>query len=371
MAVYRQELFKVTEHFVTAQATGLARYRPIFIGERRFGEAPPGVEHRVPAPLRGFARIAYNWWARPAAFLPLFADPRPALVHAHFGVDGAYALRIAKKLDLPLVTHFHGYDATVKRSALLRSGNPKWIRYARDWKRLARGGTLFIAVAEFLRQRLLERGFPEDRTVALHLGLDLRGLEATPVPEDPTILHVARLTEKKGTMDLLEAFRGVVASRPRARLTIVGDGPLRAQVEAFVREKGLADHVRLLGTLDRRADVLDQMRRARIVCLPSVTAQNGDTEGLPMVLVEAAALGRPIVATRHAGIPELVRGGQTGWLVQEHDTVALREALLSLVDNRARCTSMGREARQVVEERFELGRQVDRLEELYDRVRTS
>jgi len=369
VAVYRQELFKVTEPFVVDQALSLAHHRPLFVGERVFSSAAPtDAQVVVPRPMRLFERLRYNWLRNPSRFLELLLPHRPALVHAHFGIDAAYALPLAKNLGRPLVTTFHGYDATRSNRAFLRSANPKWITYLRCRAQLAREGDLFIAVSDFIRERLLQRGFPEERTKTLYTGVDLQRFSPSPPPESPIVLHVARLTPKKGTSDLISAMRLLRRRVPEARLMIIGDGPLRKRLEDQAAHEGVSDVVRFLGGLADRADVVEWTRRSAVACLPSVTAPDGDAEGFGMTLLEAAAMERPVVATRHGAFAEVVENGVTGLLVQERNPRELADALEAILGDPQRSRAMGVAGRRRAEAMFDLRAQTARLEREYARL---
>jgi glycosyltransferase involved in cell wall biosynthesis len=179
------------------------------------------------------------------------------------------------------------------------------------------------------------------------------------------ILHVGRLVEKKGTAQLIEAFSQVAAEFPDATLVIAGDGPLRASLQR--QAAPLGDRVQFLGPV-LRIRIADLMRRAWLLAAPSVTARDGDAEGLPNVVVEAAASGVPVVATAHAGIPEAVEDGVSGLIVAEHDPESLASALRRLLGSPDLRQAQSQAARRIAETRFDLRRQSERLEDLYDSV---
>jgi colanic acid/amylovoran biosynthesis glycosyltransferase len=150
-------------------------------------------------------------------------------------------------------------------------------------------------------------------------------------------------------------------------LVVIGDGPERGRLEK--QAAALGERVRFLGALDAGA-VAEWMQRAALLAAPSLTARDGDAEGLPTVIVEAAASALPAVATRHSGIPEAVTEGETGFLVPEGDAEALADRialLLGSIDLRER---MGRAARAMAEAKFDVHRQTAQLEDMYDRLRT-
>jgi glycosyltransferase involved in cell wall biosynthesis len=181
------------------------------------------------------------------------------------------------------------------------------------------------------------------------------------------VLHVARLVEKKGTAYLLEAFAAIREKHPQASLVIVGDGPLRERLTRHAEELALVDRVVWVGAAQHSV-VRSWLRQASVFCLPSCTALNGDSEGLPISLLEANASGVAVVATRHAGIPEAVVDDSTGLLVGERDAAALAEALDALLSSESQRKAFGERARQMTQERFDLFRQTRALEQLYEGV---
>lgn len=368
VVIYRHNLFKVSEPFIAQQAGRLRRFRPIYLGRFRFGAVPAGAESLVLMDLPGpgrVPRLLSQVLARdPRAYLRLLAGHRPALIHAHFGVEGVYALPLARRLGVPLITTFHGFDATLSTGALLCS--PVWANYPLFRKRLAREGDLFLCASSFLRGRLLAMGFPEERTRVHYIGVDPRAIPARETgAEHPWILHVARLVEVKGTEYLIRAFARVARAVPDAELIIIGDGPLRRRLRALARSLGVDGRVRFLGA-QPHAGVLEWLHRAAMLVLPSVRTRTGRMEGLGMVLLEAAAAGVPVIGTRHGGIPEVVRDGETGYLVPERDIDALAGRIEELLRDRDGQRRMGRQARALVEARFDIQAQTEALEALYD-----
>ena len=368
IAVFRHNLFKVSESFITQQAQHLRRYKPLYLGRLRYGEAPGGADSLVLRDLRGpwpLARIGWQMVTRnPAPYQRLLADRRLALIHAHFGVEAVYALPLAKRLGIPLVTTFHGFDATLSTAALLAS--PAWASYPLFRHRLGRQGDLFLCASGFIRNRVLAMGFPEARTRVHYIGVDCRAIQPRdPAEETATILHVARLVEVKGTRYLIRAFDRLARRSADVELAIAGDGPLKRSLQALVKSLGLERRVWFLGALPH-AQVLAWMRKAAMLVLPSVRTSTGRVEGLGMVLLEAAAAGVPAVGSRIGGIPEGIVDGQTGFLVPEKDPEALARRMADLLDDPAMRLGMGARARAFVEERFEIGRQTDILETFYD-----
>jgi len=368
VGIFRHNLFKLSEPFIAQQAQRLQRYRPLYLGRLRYGAPPPGAEALALEDLAPQMRLLPAAWhmlsASPHPYLHMLQGRRPDLIHAHFGVEGVYALPLAARLGVPLVTTFHGFDATLSPAGLL--ANPAWARYALGRGRLARQGSLFIAASNFLREKLLALGFPPARVVVHYIGVDPSSIAPRPAAqEEPVLLHVARLEEVKGTSFLIRAFARIAPQHPHARLVIIGDGKLRHSLERLARETGFAERISFLGAQSHE-EVLGWMRRAAMLVLPSVKTQSGREEGLGMVMLEAAATGVPGIGSRVGGIPEGIAEGETGFLVPERDPEALSAAIGTLLATPALRQRMGEQARRRVERLFDIRRQTAALEDIYD-----
>lgn len=368
VAIYRHNLFKLSEPFITRQADFLQRYHPLYLGRLRYGAPPPGADVLALDALAPQMRLLPAAWhmlsASPHPFLYSLAGRHLDLIHAHFGVDGVYALPLAARLGIPLVTTFHGFDATLGSLGLLT--NPAWTRYALQRGALARRGTLFLAASKFLRDKLLALDFPPERVLVHYIGVDTQSITLRHFAhEEPVILHVARLEEVKGTEWLIRAFAGVATQHPQARLVIIGEGKLRKKLQKLAGETGVADRIMFLGARPHQ-EVLAWMQRAAMVVLPSVKTASGREEGLGLVLLEAAASGVPGIGTRVGGIPEGIAEGETGFLVPERDVESLSIAMGTLLANPPLRQRMGQAARNRVERLFDMRRQTASLEDIYD-----
>ena len=370
VVIYRHNLFRLSEPFITQQAGLLQRYHPIYMGRLRYGVPPAGADVLALEDLAPRLRLLPAAWhmlsANPHPYEYSLAGRRPDLIHAHFGVEGVYALPLAARLGVKLITTFHGFDATLGPLGLL--SNPAWARYALQRGRLAKHGALFLAASNFLRDKLLALDFPPERVLVHYIGVDTKSIQPRNfAQEEPIILHVARLEEVKGTEWAIRAFARVAASSPAARLVIIGAGKLRGKLQKLARETGFADRINFLGARPH-VEVLDWMRRAAMVVLPSVKTQSGREEGLGLVLLEAAASGVPGIGTRVGGIAEGIAEGETGFLVPERDVDSLSIAMATLLANPPLRQRMGTAARTRVEQFFDLHRQTAYLEDIYDAV---
>ncbi len=316
-----------------------------------------------------YGAVAARWFKLTGfspSFLAKIRNIKPAVIHAHFEESGLAALPLARELDIPLITTFHGYDATATQSA---TGPRKILDqiYGRQRQRLQQEGSLFIAVSEFIRQKLIARGYPAERIATVPIGVDVDLF--TPQqeePKTPMVLFVGRLVEKKGVTYLLSAMAQVARTNKNVRLVIIGDGPLMPALVDQACALRLPNVI-FMGACDS-ATVRQQMSIASILVSPSVTASSGDSEGLPIVICEAQAMGLPVVATRHAGIPEIIRNGENGFLVAERSVRQLAHGISLLLGMPKVRRQMGAAARMNVCLNFNLKLQTARLEDLYEEV---
>jgi glycosyltransferase involved in cell wall biosynthesis len=287
----------------------------------------------------------------------------PVLIHAHFGPDALNAWPLSTRLKLPLVVTFHGYDATQR--GRLRDGFWAW-RYERRRPLIAQRATRLLAVSEHIRRALIDVGMPAELIRTHYIGVDLARFSAAPLEtREPIVLGVGRFVEKKGFDVLVEAMASVQRRVPNAKLVLIGSGPLRERIGR--RAQMLPGSFELLGPCPVD-DVRAWMRRARALAVPSMTSRSGDTEGLPISLVEGLASGLPIVATHHAGIPEAVDEARAGFLVAERDASALADRLFRVLSDDVLWRRMSVHARETAERKFDLSSQTAALEDMYAEI---
>lgn len=291
--------------------------------------------------------------AAAAAFRGL--EPFDVLL-CHFGPMGVRAARLreAGVVSGRVVTVFHGSDVS---SYVRRAGS---LAYAH----LFRTGDLFLPVSDNWRRRLIALGCPGQRIAVHRMGVDCRRFSFTPrgrgEGEPLRLVTVARLLERKGVEHALRAVAALVEAGIEVEYSIVGDGPLRGVLGQLIRELGLSDRVKILGSI-AHAGVASVLARSHIMVAPSVTAWNGDMEGIPVALMEAMATGLPVVSTTHAGIPEIIDDGETGYLVAEGDVEALVARLDHIARHPGEARRVGSAARKAIVHRHEINALNDRL----------
>ena len=354
--IFKETVLPRSETFILAQMQALRNVSARLIG---LEEVPSGLPlpskpillSRAPG---GAAALRAKIYRR-SGIAPLFhAKARretPALLHAHFASGGLTAIPLARSLGVPLLVTLHGSDVTVNWAS------------AESMRRLGREAALFLCVSRFIRERAIAVGLPEEKLRVHYIGVDLGQFQAPRTDATGAgVLFVGRLVEKKGCVYLLRAMASVQQTYPDCLLTVIGDGPLRGSLESQARELGVT--CRFLGA-QPPAIVREHLQQTRIFCAPSVTATDGDSEGLGMVFAEAQAMGIPVVSSLHGGIPEVVVHGRTGLLVNERDHEALAAAIVSLLGDASLWKQFRHNARAHIEHSFDLAKQTAELETIY------
>jgi colanic acid/amylovoran biosynthesis glycosyltransferase len=284
------------------------------------------------------------------------------VLHAHYGPVGK-SFRFARALlKTPLMVTFHGHDfCTVPR----REGQ-------NVYEQLFRTVDAVTAHSDYASRRLEGLGCPRAKMHWLHVGLspeEFPFLARTIQPgEAVRILTVARLVEIKGLDYAIRAIASVVRQHESVRYDIVGDGPERPKLAALIRQLQLESVVMLHGA--QPADVVQKlMAQTHLFVLPSINL-HGDEEGTPVTLMEAQASGIPVVATHTGGIPEVVRDGESGFLVADRDAEALAKRLNHLIAHPEQWPEMGRRGRTHVEQHYDIRKLNQQLAELYRQMRT-
>jgi glycosyltransferase involved in cell wall biosynthesis len=272
-------------------------------------------------------------------------------LHVHFATNPATVALLTRTLGGPPYSiTIHGPEEWDRPEALSLS-----IKYAK--------AAFIVAVSDYGRCQVFRWTNSRDwsRVHLVRCGVDGAFLssETTPVPDAPVLVTVAALVEAKGHRLWLEALARLKERNEALEAVLVGDGPLRGELEALTKERGLTNVVRFVGW-QSSAEVRQHLLRARALVMPSFA------ENLPVAIMEAFALGRPVVATQIAGIPELVRDGVNGWLVAPASVDAFCDAVAEVL--RAppeQLTRMGRAGAARVAEMHDASREAGRLAALF------
>jgi colanic acid/amylovoran biosynthesis glycosyltransferase len=274
------------------------------------------------------------------------------VILAHFA-DAAVSIHESCRLAaVPLVVHCHGYD--VYQTALIE-------RLRARYTALFRYASAAIVGSTDMHQQLRILGAPEERIHFIPVGVDTDLFVPTdPGANGPMLLAVGRFVEKKAPYATLLAFSHALRACPDATLVMAGDGPLLDTCKQMSQALGLADRIQFLGAQSHAA-VRELMRRARAFTQHSVRALNGDSEGTALSVLEAAACGLPVIATRHAGIKDSMIHGTTALLSDELDVLSMSTHMAMLLSNPELASELGRNARIRVANQYGMKQSVQRL----------
>ncbi len=358
-----------TETFIYDRITGHCDYNPFVLTDEpvrnieQFPFSPiynladsPLLERKVNTQIRRFFSFS-------PYFMRILRKNRPAVIHAHYGPVGVAIAKTAAMANLPLIVSFYGIDA----SAFLENR-----KYRSAYKPMFESAAVISVLSRDMGDRLREAGCPAHKLRIHHLAVDTNAF----VPQRKNnadagdgfrIVSVGRLVPKKGMIHLIRAFARFAGQVPDAVLQIFGSGPEEKNIQKEITRKGLCRKVQLMGYRPRK-DILDAISTADVFALFSVTAPDGDREGTPTVLMEAGSLGVPSVSTLHAGIPEIIDDGKTGFLVQEKDEQGFAEALYKMWNRRDVRETAGRAAREKITAEFSIEPVMRQIERDYDKI---
>ena len=356
-----------SETFVRANLRGLPFAVIAYFGDERPLHAPWRLAYGSAILLsKLFTRLhclQLAGWPAALVARALIRRHQPDVVMAEFGFEAVRVMEACAWSGVPLVVHFRGSDASARgRLGLLRG------RYRR---------LLAIAAGVIVKSRpmadtLLALGARPDRLLISPSGANPELFHGSaPAQAPPRLLAVGRFVAKKGPLLTIRAFsqmcRSLEPSQPQPSLWMVGDGPLLMHARSLVQALGLQERVRFFGVC-AQGEVADLMRQVRGFVQHSLVAPDGDSEGNPVAVMEAQLSGLPVVATRHAGIPEVVLDGQSGLLVEEGDERAMALAMAQLVRDPDLAARLGDCGRQRVKERFTIEHHLRQVSQLLHQV---
>lgn len=366
--------FERTQTFVYSQIMGLERWQPaLACGEIQNSKEFPidGLLTLDAYPRRDtikgiYAKVLRKAGIRDLAFEQVLRQTKSRLVHAHFGPNGVDAVMPCRQLGVPLITSFYGLDSA-------QPDSEKGRKLKDGYKRLFATAKFILVEGPCIARRMQhDWGCPADKLQTLRISIPVEEIaprEVTLKKEEPvTLLFCGRLIEKKGLAVLIEALGLLGVEAKNYRLRVIGDGPVKEDLERRIKALGLQDNVQFLGA-QPRPRFWQELAKCHLFVAPSVTAQNGDTEGgAPTVLLEAQAAGVPLVTTDHADVPFVVVPGESALMAKEGDAASLAATLKEAVNQSGRWPQMGAVGRKHVLANHSIPSVCRQLENLYDHV---
>jgi glycosyltransferase involved in cell wall biosynthesis len=264
------------------------------------------------------------------------------VVIAQYGTVGILLTDLCKRLKLPLVVHFHGYDA-VRNSVIAKN--------SLAYKKMFSQASFIFSVSHVMTAKLIALGCPAEKIVYNPCGPHPSFFSVVPTYSKKQIIAIGRFVEKKSPDLLIIAFSKVLQIHPDTLLIFGGDGPLLNTCKQLAHELNISEHVVFLGIISPKV-YQQYLSESQVFAQHSITASDGDMEGTPVAILEASAAGLPIVSTLHAGIPDVIINGQTGYLVAEKDIESMANKIITLLSDKSLITTMGAEGKRRIHENF-------------------
>jgi len=373
VAIFLNQHMPLSEVFVAHQAKSLKTYTPTLIACRQVN---PSVEHDIPTFVLNknhtlpekIEEIVF----KATGFSPRLRNEvqKHDIIHAHFGPTGWIASHLAVQTKKPLIVTLHGSDV-LKRHLSFKDDGAMQVLYSKTRPLLYKRTSKFICVSEYLKKRVIELGFPEEKCVVSYMGIPLKQhTELKYIREhnstDPfRILAVGRLVKMKGHEKLIAAIAAVQQAGYNVQLDIVGNGPLRDVLEKQASES--LQHYKFWGGQPHN-QIISLMRQSDILCHSSIEIENGQTEAFGLVVTEAQWAGLPVVAFKSGGVPEALDDGKTGILCPEGDVMAMKNAICKLIDDNELRMKLSAAAPEFIKQKFDNYIQTSKIEDIYSEI---
>lgn len=298
------------------------------------------------------------------AVLDMLKKRQVSLCHFHYGTDCGVFFPLLRRMNLPAVVSFYGYDCSSFPRLLFGYGS----RYLQN--RVFRDAAAVLAMSPDMKEDLMRAGCPEEKIIVHYYGTDCRRFFMEREYGEKKEIHLlilASLVPQKGHMFLFRSLLALQQAGVRSwKLTVIGVGELESQLREFAAGHGLTDQITFLGAIPYASpEMMEAYRRADVFVHPSVVAENGDKEGIPGTIIEAMSAGLPVISTYHAGIPYVIKDMETGLLVKEWDIDGLKDAIARLMRDPALIRRLGKNGQSFALESLDLYSQEQELERIY------
>lgn len=264
-------------------------------------------------------------------------------------VTGAAVREVCEELNIPIVANVLGYE--INKEDVLK-GNTN------NYSKLAKYKSLVIPVAKNMIPKLKNLGFRDEQIIYSPIGAKEDFFRITPSYDSYRFLAIGRFTDTKSPQTSIKAFAKILEKFPQARFVFAGHGELYDECKQLIKDLQISDKIDLVGWIDQEEQI-KLFRESAIFVQHSVTANNGDAEGTPVVIIEASAAGLPVVSTKHGGIVDTIIDGQTGFLVEEHDLDSMVEKMIFLLEDQNVMKELGQKGKEFIRENFSLNKHLN------------
>lgn len=374
--IYRTDILPYSETFILEQIKWLKNWEGVLVGDVKLKNGLK-LDNVEVYSIFGESSLFFKIIRRISLCFPLLSligfyrikKINPDLVHVHFATDFVKGWSLLKRFNVPIIVTLHGFDINTKKEWWQSGHNGWWMKkYPEHLLNLAaHENVTFIAVSEAIKKQAIEYGIPKDKINVSYIGVDTERFSpdpaATPITARKQVMFVGRLVEKKGCLYLIQAFEKIQDKFPDIELVIIGRGPLEERLKKYVSDHKV--RVKFLGVMNSQ-QIKQQLDQSRVFCLPSITAENGDAEGLGIVILEAQACGVPVITSAKGGAQEGILNGKTGYAHDERDIDAISHALDIILADDTLALGFSESARQFILEKMDIKSCTKRLEYLYD-----
>lgn len=277
------------------------------------------------------------------------------VVLAEYGTHAHHILPAIKKTGLPLVVHFHGYDASIK--TVIHNHN--------NYKAVFEYASKVIAVSKVMAEKLLSFGCPKDKIIYNVYGPWPEFQQVVPTYFKKQFIGIGRFTDKKAPYYTLLAFAQIAKNHSDATLILAGDGVLLNMCQNLAKHLQIEKQVSFPGVITPEA-YRELLSESLAFVQHSITASSGDMEGTPLAVLEASAAGLPVISTKHAGIPDVIIDGKTGLLCEEHDVILMANHMNDLLSDVEKAKKMGAAGKKHIEKNFSMERHITVLQKVLE-----
>ena len=285
-------------------------------------------------------------------------DNKIDVVLAEYGMTGSFITPICREVQIPLIVHFHGIDA---------SSYEILERFKEGYQNMFDYATWVIGVSKRMVNDIVKMGCPKKKVVYNLYGPNRDFCDVRPNYQSNNIIAVGHQNFKKAPYLTILAFHQVLKKHPNLKLHFAGGGELLEVSMNTALALGIENQVIFHGKL-QRSEVLELIKKSFLFVQHSIIAMDGNSEGTPVAILESMMAGLPVVSTIHAGIPDVVLNNETGILVNEKDVDAMAEAITKIVEDRALAEKMGQAGRQRALARFEIEQHIQKLNQLIKEI---
>lgn len=282
--------------------------------------------------------------------LQSFKENKIDVVLVEYGNHAFQLKEVLVDSKLPFVVHFHGYDASIKKT----------IKACNYYKEIFEKAHKIIVVSKTMEERLSQWGCPKAKIIWSPCGPNPEFETVVPTFKKQQFIAVGRFTDKKAPYYTILAFAEVVKVFPKAVLVMAGNGGLHNACLNLIKYLNLEQHIKLVGVITQKV-YKDYLSNSVAFVQHSITADNGDMEGTPVAITEASLAGLPVISTRHAGIPDVIKDKKTGLLVEEHDVKGMAAAMTSVLNDLQFAKQLGSNGKINISTHFSMERHIGEL----------